>query len=138
MRVMFSVLILGVVAGFAGAAPARPAAAPAHAASLEARADWLDLFVSIMQDVLWQMGGDAQGLDTSTPDRAMASFRARFVQLNAPAPSSAALKSTVNQMDALLAEAPAEASAHEIQQTRAVISPLRAEPAVGSLTRSSP
>ncbi|MCC6677702.1 MAG: hypothetical protein IT436_11205 [Phycisphaerales bacterium] len=140
---LFSAVVVTLIAGLPGAGPAAAIAAPVPSACTEtARADWLDLFVSVMQDVLWLMGGDAQDIDTGSPDKAMAGFRARAAELGVPAGLSstdaAALRAAIDRMDVLLSDAPNTASEDEVRLTRSTLSQLRAAPTESSLTRSSP
>lgn len=140
---LFSAVAVSVMAVVASAGvPRADAARPGAAAGVDlvARADWLDLFVSVMHDVLWLMGGDAEGCDTSSPDKAMAGFRARFVQIGVPsglpAEQAEALASAAARMDAVLQNTPANANENEVRLTRSMIAQLHAAPAQGS--RSSP
>lgn len=144
VRMWFSAVVVGMVAGWSAAAPADAGRAEGTTESrvTAAQTGWLDLFVSVMQEVLWHMGGDAVGCDTSSPDKAMAGFRSRFNQIGVPSGLSpqdkAALAAAASEMDELLANAPLNASDLEVRLTRSTIAPLQSVPVESSQIRSSP
>lgn len=136
--------LVAVLAGTAGAggAPSRVEQRPPAGPGVVARMDWLFDFVVVMQDVLWLMGGDAQGIDCSAPDPAMRGFRARCSELGVPQNLSESarqrLRAALDRLDLLLADAPNTASDEEIRLTQNTIAQLRPAVAVGSSGRFSP
>lgn len=132
---------MSVLVAMFGLLGPRAVAAPAPAAAA-ARMDWLDHFITLAQDMIWLMGGDAQDLDRSSPDTAMSSFRQSCAGLNVPQDLSesdrAELLALANEMDALLDEPPGNASSNEVDLTESTVSRIRL--GISSLAgrRSSP